>query len=84
MFDHLDHGCHIKSGKPCVAVGQRALDEFGALALQRRQALEPFAGAFQHTVGDIHSQNACELPLLKQQVNQFPFTAARVEHLRRP
>jgi hypothetical protein len=81
VLDHLDDGRRAESCESTVPVRQRGLEEPHALALPRRQAVEPKAclGDLQSPVGDVDTDDLLEGGILEQRRDQLAAPAADVE-----
>ena len=68
MLDDLDHGSGIELLQPLVPVQQRSVDQFDAIRLGQRQAvqLQPTLACFKRSDRDIQADDLLELLVLEQ------------------
>src|ERR1043165_1275658 len=82
MLHNFYNAGGVEAFQPFIAIHERAVDQFNALALQRRKALitEALYGPLQGLHRDVHAENFLELLLLQKFTDQLALAAAGVEH----
>src|SRR5262245_15642754 len=81
VLDHLDRGGRVEAGQALVAVGQGGLEELDALALSRRELLEPQARMrdLERPVRDVDAEDLLELSLVHELADELAAAAAEVD-----